>query len=287
MKRHLRYMAIVVLILDVIAVAGLCVQRENPRVEAQAGPGRYAQLRASLRASDPDHPLFRPESWIYLDSGLAWEDETGHYVSSPARGGRLRVYPVANPGPPPRAKMRYLRTSEDSGIGRYGGIQVDWSQLVVASWRISFIPYSYFTARVSLGKSNYYGTGPFEQGSQGIGFRIAQGAFGPRLAGIAHNGGPQIDGHESVFLPLAPPPGVDIYTHSFTVTAVSFGDGAVEFIINDTSVGYASSGGPLGYLSPVTGWGVGVRVEITNDDTYGDSYTDLVFNAATIFVYEK
>ena len=274
------------LIIGLIFISLLSTNQTQTLAQTQS---RYLSLRANLRINDPDNSLFRPEEWVYLDPGLTWENESENYVSFLTRDARLRVYPLNNT---PYKKTKFIRTSEDPGFGRLSGQQIDWSQLVIAKWRISVVPYSYFVSRLTLGKSNYYPVGSFQQGPQGIGFRISQGNGEPKLVGIAHNGGEQINGHESVYLTLPEIPNVDYFRNTFTLTVISFGDGAVEFFVNDISVGYISTGGPSGYISPLIGPGYGVRIEITNTDTYEEgnppvNYTEISFNGGSYFIYEQ
>lgn len=248
---------------------------------------RYATLRQTLRNSDPDHAIFRPESWVYLDPGKAWETEDGLYTPSVARESRQTVHATETCG---RKKSRYIRTSEDTGLGLHN-FQMNWSKLIVINFRVGLHIQSYFNARLTLGKSNLVGFGPIPPNMQGIGFLLQQGGTLPHTCyGLAHAGGSLVNGLESVLVAIPPPSGVNYYSTNYTLTAVSFGDGATEFLVNGISVAYVATGGPSGYLPNPLYLGCGVRIEMVNDDGWDDpgfvNKSEIAFHGASVYVNE-
>lgn len=248
---------------------------------------RYLQMRAQLRQTDPDNPLFSPETWVYLDPGLGFEDEDGAIVQNVAREARLKAFATTANG---HKKKLLLTTSEDPGFGS-SNWQIDWSKLVVVRFRVSIQVRSYYTARITLGKSHGYKFGPLQPDSPGIGFMLYAGPFyGYQIFGIAHNAGPDIDGHESVFKGLPSTPGIDYTRNVLTLTVVSFGDGAMEWLLNDSiPLGYVASGGPNQAYTPAQP-GYSVQFELSNDDAADDSNfsntTDLSINGVSVYVHE-
>jgi hypothetical protein len=204
--------------------------------------------------------------WADLDPSLGWEVVTlgsGGGRRAVARERRLTTGSVPESG-------ALARTSEDPGWAvAVGGF--DWDRLVVVHAAVGWTTYGYHTSHLTLGKTQVEGFGPLTH--KGLGFMHVLGATRMGLFGVAHDGARQVE------VPLGVQ-ATDAVVHM--VTAIGYGDGSAEWLVNGVSRARVGSGAPTGAMDR-PGAAV-VQVEVTNDEA---AETQFSFHNIKVFVEHR